>query len=106
MTEVEQDADKFANTPGLSLLNAAGRVLVVVVEYPQGITLSDIANRLNVTNTAVAKAISSLVEAQIVARTKVNSRDLYLLNPKGLWRHPDIISLARLADLAAVGDSE
>lgn len=100
MTAREMDEAKTLGQE-LRLLSPAGRVILVIAEGGLP-TLADIGFRVGLTGGQVSRLVSSLVEARIVARTKVKSRNRYHLDLNALREHPDII---RLLDLTAEAPS-
>ena len=73
----------------LSLLSAAGRVLVCLLENP-GTTIREISVRLGITEANVGRSVTQLAESKLIARTKVGTKYKYTFNENELEKHPDI----------------
>lgn len=85
---------QYAPKGTLPLLSAAGRVLVCIVSNPDA-TLRELGMMLGVSESTVAKQVALLVDANLIARTKVKGRNTYRLVVKTAVLHAD---LKRFAD--------
>ena len=79
----------YAPKGTLKLLNPAGRVLVALMERPD-ITMRELSVYLGTTEANVLKQVVALVEANLIARTKVKGRNTYRFNLDEVVKHPDI----------------
>lgn len=85
----ERGVIQYAPPGTLPLLSAAGRVFVCIAENPR-ITLREISIMLGITESNVARSVSKLVSAGLIARTKVKTRNVYRVREKSARNHPDI----------------
>lgn len=85
---------QYAPKGTLPLLAAAGRVLVCIVANPDA-TLRELGMTLGVSESTVAKQVAQLVDANLIARTKVKGRNTYRLIAENAVLHAD---LKRFAD--------
>lgn len=76
----------------LPLLSVAGRTLVLILEHPD-MTIREMAIRQGTVESNVQRAVSNLVEARLVTRTKVGRRNRYRINWGEVMRHPDFYRL-------------
>lgn len=79
----------YAPKGTLSLLTPAGRLLIVLMERPE-VTMRELGVFLGCTEANVMRAVSQLVKANIITRTKVKGRNRYRFNSSEGFRHPDI----------------
>lgn len=85
----ERGVIQYAPSGTLPLLSAAGRVFVCIAENPR-ITLREVSVMLGITESNVARSVSKLVSAGVIARTKVKNRNVYTIRAKNAKKHPDI----------------
>jgi predicted transcriptional regulator len=85
----ERGLIQYAPEGTLSILSAAGRVLVCLLENP-GTTIREISVRLGITEANVGRSVTQLAESKLIARTKVGTKYNYTFNEKELEKHPDI----------------
>jgi|GEM_PF-5764653 len=85
----ERGLIQYAPEGTLSLLSAAGRVLVCLLENP-GTTIREVAVRLGITEANVGRSVTQLAESNLIARTKVGTKYNYTFNENELEKHPDI----------------
>jgi len=90
----QQKMISYNSEDDILLLSAAGRVMVAIMEDPS-ITQRALAVYLGVTESNVQKSIKNLVDAGLLEKTKLNSRNVYKVNSKKVVLHPDI---SRFAD--------
>jgi hypothetical protein len=76
----------------ISLITPAGRVLVAMLEDPE-ITQRALSVYLGVTESNIHKAVKTLVDSELIAKTKVKGRNKYQINKKRALEHPDISRL-------------
>lgn len=79
----------FDQTDSLPLLSSTGRVLAMIIEYPE-ITISDMAIRIGVGESSVQRSVSNLVRRGLVKRTRVLRQNHYEVNRDTLLEHPDV----------------
>ena len=85
----ERGVIQYAPAGTLPLLSAAGRVFVCISENPR-ITLREVSVMLGITESNVARSVSKLVSAGVIARTKVKNRNVYTIRVEKAKKHPDI----------------
>jgi predicted HTH transcriptional regulator len=90
----QQKMISYNSEDDILLLSASGRVMVAIMEDPS-ITQRALAVYLGVTESNVQKSIKNLVDAGLLEKTKLNSRNVYKVNGEKVISHPDI---ARFAD--------
>jgi hypothetical protein len=73
----------------LKLFTPQGRALMLLMEDPD-LTVRELAVLLGITEGNATVAISALVKANLVVRTKVGGRNRYNFAPEGLCNHPDV----------------
>lgn len=73
----------------LPLLSVSGRVLVMVMEYPD-MTMRDIAVRLGTVESNVSRSVTQLSKAGLISRTRVGRNNHYRINADVVIGHPDI----------------
>lgn len=73
----------------ISLITPAGRVLVAMLEDPE-ITQRALSVYLGVTESNIHKAVKTLVDSKLIAKTKVKGRNKYQIDKKRALEHPDI----------------
>lgn len=85
----ERKLIQYAPKGTMSILSAAGRVLLCLIENP-GSTIREISVRLGITEANVGKSIATLAEHNVIARTKVKNKYIYNFNAETIVNHPDI----------------
>lgn len=85
----ERKLIQYAPKGTMSILSAAGRVLLCLIENP-GSTIREISVRLGITEANVGKSIATLAEHNVIARTKVKNKYTYNFNAETIVNHPDI----------------
>jgi len=100
---VMQELDKhrllyYSSPDELSLLSAAGRVLVALAETPDS-TQRSLAVFLGVSEGAIRKSVDQLVAAGVVAKTKVKGRNMLVIVPERLAQLSDIKRFSALSGL-------
>lgn len=83
-----------------TFLSNHGHVLVLVSREP-GILLSELGQRVGITERAARSILRDLEAAGYLSRTKVGRRNRYQVYPDGLLRHPEE-STAMVSDLLAI----
>jgi hypothetical protein len=73
----------------LKLLTPQGRALMLLMENPD-LTVRELSVMLGVAESNATMAISALVKANLVVRTKVGGRNQYNFSFEGLCNHPDV----------------
>lgn len=79
----------FAPNEPLKMLTAAGRMLMVIMEYPE-ITLREAAVRLGITEQGASRAVRDLTKRGLISRRKVRRRNVYTVNVAAVLEHSDI----------------
>lgn len=91
-----------AGATGWTFLTNHSHVLLCLARNPD-MVLRDVALAVGITERAVQKIVSDLIEAGVLEREKVGRQNHYRLNPKAPLRHPveahrtvaDILRLVR-----------
>jgi DNA-binding MarR family transcriptional regulator len=73
--------------PGWNFLSNHARVLVCLARDPTA-RMRDIAVGVGITERAVQRIVSELVEASVISVTKDGRRNLYRINRRAPLRHP------------------
>lgn len=73
----------------LPMLSSAGKMLMLVMEYPQ-ITLREAAMRLGITEANARRSMGNLVTRGLVGRERVLRKNVYTVNVAAILEHPDI----------------
>jgi len=89
----------------ISLLSAAGRLLVALAETPDA-TQRSLAVFLGVSEGAIRKSVDQLVTAGFVAKTKVKNRNLLVIVPEKVAASSDIKRFGALFRMASVGEDD
>ena len=89
----------------ISLLSAAGRLLVALAETPNA-TQRSLAVFLGVSEGAVRKSVDQLVAAGLVAKTKVKNRNLLVIVPRKVAETSDIRRFGALLRVASAGGDD
>lgn len=97
-----------SNTKGLTygapkeiqLLTSAARVLLIVIQEPN-ITVRALAIYLGVSEAAVLKSLKSLLDNNLIAKTKVNGKNNYTIVKETFEKHSDITHLIRAIGVVA-----
>lgn len=90
MQELDRHRLLYYSSPDeISLLSAAGRVLVALAETPDA-TQRSLAVFLGVSEGAIRKSVDQLVAAGLVAKTKVKNRNMLVVVPEKLAGLSDI----------------
>lgn len=79
----------YSSPEEISLLSAAGRLLVALAETPDA-TQRSLAVFLGVSEGAIRKSVDQLVAAGLVAKTKVKNRNLLVIVPEKVAETSDI----------------
>ena len=79
----------YSSKDEISLITPAGRVLVAMLEDPE-ITQRALSVYLGVTESNIHKAVKTLVDSGLIAKTKVKGRNKYQIDKKRALEHPDI----------------
>jgi len=99
MQELDKHRLLYYSSPDeLSLLSAAGRVLVALAETPDS-TQRSLAVFLGVSEGAIRKSVDQLVAAGVVAKTKVKGRNMLVIVPERLAQLSDIKRFSALSGL-------
>lgn len=85
----ERGVIQYAPPDTLALLSATGRVFVCIANNPN-LTIRETAMMLGVTESNVNRSVSRLVEAGVIARTKLKGRNVYKIDVENARNHPDI----------------
>lgn len=89
----------------ISLLSAAGRLLVAVAETPES-TQRSLAVFLGVSEGAIRKSVDQLVAAGLLAKTKVKNRNILVIVPEKVAETSDIRRFGALLRMLGVGKDE
>lgn len=89
-------------TRSWTFLSNHGHVLVLVAREP-GILLSELSQRVGITERAARSILRDLEDAGYLSRTKVGRRNRYEVHPEGRLRHPEESETA-VSDLLAIFD--
>ena len=89
----------------ISLLSAAGRLLVALAETPDA-TQRSLAVFLGVSEGAIRKSVDQLVAAGLVAKTKVKNRNLLVIVPGKVAETSDIIRFQSLLRLLTAEEDQ
>lgn len=73
----------------LPLLSSAGKMLMLVMEYPQ-ITLREAAMRLGTTEANARRSMGNLMRRGLVGREKVLRKNVYTVDVAAVLEHSDI----------------
>lgn len=99
MQELDRHRLLYYSSPNeISLLSAAGRVLVALAETPDS-TQRSLAVFLGVSEGAIRKSVDQLVAAGVVAKTKVKGRNMLVIVPEKLAELSDIKRFSALMGL-------
>lgn len=85
----ERGVIQYAPPGTLALLSATGRVFVCIANNPN-LTIREIAMMLGITESNVNRSVSRLVDAGVIARTKLKGRNVYTIDTEKAQNHPDI----------------
>lgn len=80
-----------------SLLTVNGRVLMLIMEYPET-SLREIAARIGSTESAASRSIKNLIDAKLIRRQKVRGKNKYVINVDVLLAHSDLRRFYLAAD--------
>ena len=83
-----------------TFLSNHGHVLVLVAREP-GILLSELGQRVGITERAARSILRDLEDAGYLTRTKVGRRNTYEVHAEGRLRHPEE-SETQVSDLLAI----
>lgn len=83
-----------------TFLSNHGHVLVLVAREP-GILLSELSQRVGITERAARSILRDLEDAGYLTRTRVGRRNRYQVHPDGPLRHPEE-STTLVSDLLAI----
>ena len=83
-----------------TFLSNHGHVLVLVAREP-GVLLSELSQRVGITERAARSILRDLEAAGYLSRTRVGRRNRYEVHPDGPLRHPEE-STALVSDLLAI----
>jgi len=96
MKQLEKHRLIYYSSPDeITLLSAAGRLLVALAETPDA-TQRSLAVFLGVSEGAIRKSVDQLVAAGLVAKTKVKNRNLLVIVPARVAETSDIRRLGAL----------
>ena len=86
--------------PSWTFLSNHGHVLVLVAREP-GVLLTDLSDRVGISERAARSILRDLEQAGYLSRTKVGRRNRYEVHPDGPLRHPEE-STTMVSDLLAI----
>lgn len=95
----------YSGPDEISLLSAAGRLLVAVAETPEA-TQRSLAVFLGVSEGAIRKSVDQLVAAGLLAKTKVKNRNVLVIVPKKVAEASDIRRFQALFQLMSGEEHE
>lgn len=81
----------------VSLLSTNGRVLMAIIEDPT-MTQRAISVYLGCSETLVDKTVKALVDAGMITKTKVNRKNIYVVDFESVQKHSDIQHLGAVID--------
>lgn len=89
----------------INLLTAPARVLITIIQQPR-ITVRALAIYLGISEAAVLKSLKMLSDNKLIAKTKVNGKNNYLVVKESFEKHGDINHLLSAAKIVSeVGQS-
>ncbi|GAA2082567.1 MarR family transcriptional regulator [Aeromicrobium halocynthiae] len=86
--------------PSWTFLSNHGHVLVLVAREP-GVLLTDLSERVGISERAARSILRDLEDAGYLSRTKVGRRNRYDVHPDGPLRHPEE-STTMVSDLLTI----
>lgn len=86
--------------PSWTFLSNHGHVLVLVAREP-GVLLTDLSDRVGISERAARSILRDLEQAGYLTRTKIGRRNRYEVHPDGPLRHPEE-STTMVSDLLAI----
>lgn len=87
----------YSSKEGFSLLTAPARVLVTIIEEPN-ITVRALSIYLAISEAAVIKSLKLLHDKGLIAKTKVNGKNNYLVVKESFENNTDIIHIVSAAN--------
>lgn len=81
--------------PGLLTVN--GRVLMLLMEYPE-MSLRELSTRIGSTESSASRSLANLMEAGMVKRKKVRGKNRYEINKDAVLAHPDLRRMYQAMD--------
>lgn len=89
---------KYEKDKSVSLLGAAGRVLIVILE-DSSFTVRALAVYLGVTEPAIQKSLKILMDAGLIKREKLNNRYIHVPVIEAIVAHPDIAPFFKIKQI-------
>jgi len=82
----------YSTSGEIALLSAPARTLITIVQQP-GITVRALSIYLGISEAAVLKSLKILLDNNLIAKTKVNGKNNYIVVKESFEKHSDIMQL-------------